>query len=283
MKAVMPHVSAEQAAAEQYRQLINSGKFFLEYSIKTDLSNADTQTSSTFLQYEKYAVQVLGEKIAWGDGKKMSYLKKFSFEKQKSLCMPNVLYQDGKCYKFKSLKKATLHENVSPDNELTLPAFFSALLPNSHNVSRANPGISNQYKEVCTLIESGTENIFGQNFSYDKYTLRLFDSDGNELGKFTDPKTGKKYDRDFSSTYTYYYNSSGELKYVKEEGFARLVAPKYSILNSMSDVEIYMSIDKFTGEIPTGFFNFPKGCKVYQDNTGTLDELLGNEVLIEQY
>lgn len=282
--AITPPVSAEQAAAEQYRQLISSGKFFLEYSYQTHFSDKNSKSAREFAQYEKYYAQayVQGEQIGWDDGKKKSCSKKFSPDGRKSSYEPAVFYTDGKCYKFQNANKATLFENVSSENELILPAFFSALLPDSPNVSHVSGGLS-EFNEVSTLIESGTENIFGQDFNYDRYAVKFFDSAGNELGKFTYPKTGKKYDRDFSSTYTYYYNSSGELKYVKEEGFARLLVPRYTSLNSMDGVEIYISIDKFTGNIPTGFFNFPKGCKVYRDNAGTLDDLLENEELVEQY
>ncbi len=196
------------------------------------------------------------------------YSKLNVFEKGKLVFVPSVLYKDGKCYKFESKAKAILYENANVANELNLPAFFSALLPNNPNISSAI-GNAIECNEFSTFLESGTENIFGQNFNYDKYNFKFLDENGNDINQ--NPNIN------LSSTYTFYYNDNGELKFVKCEGLGSQMTAYDSVGKT------YISIDKFTGDIPTGFFNFPKGCKVYRQNTGTLNDLLGNEELVEQY
>ena len=302
---IPPPVSAEQSAAENYRQLINSGKFFLEYSQKTDLKDKKSSMSRYMAAIEKYDVG--GKQIAYSNGRKIFYSKMRSLDSVKGESstnyqkyLPVALYKDGKYYQFYGKDKAIVGEEQyfsadytdpsenwnSIKSELELPAFLGALLPDNPNISFIG-GIKDklQLKNVSTFIESGTAKIFGQTFNYDKYSVKKFNSDGTKLGKFTDPRTGKKYDADFTETYTFYYNANGELKYVKEDGRfsntnARVNAQKNS---GMFTGEIYISIEKFTGDIPTGFFSFPKGCKVYQMDMGTLADLLDAKEIVEQY
>ena len=262
MDPVKAPVSAEQAAAETYRQLITSGKFFLEYGPKADFKDKKFRDIADGIeQYHEY------KQIAYNGELKFVYVNEKNFSKKKRSYTPKIFYKDGKCYQFQNKFKAMLYENSSSNSELNLPAFFSALLPNNSNISSVL-GTFNA-NEVSTLIESGTENIFGQNFNYDKYNVKFLDSNGNDINQ--NPNVN------LSSTYTFYYNENGELKFVKREGLDSQMTA-YD-----AEVKIYIGIEKFTGDIPTGFFNFPKGCKVYRKSAGTLDDLLGNEELVEKY
>lgn len=215
--------------------------------------------------------------------------------------LPVALYKDGKYYQFYGKDKAIVGEEKyfsadytdpserwsSIKSELELPTFLGALLPDNPDISYFSvQGTTNaviKITKVSTFIESGTEKIFGQTFNYDKYSVKKFNSDGTELGKFTDPRTGKKYDTDLTETYTFYYNANGELKYVKEDSIFSNAQANAQKNSGMFSGENYISIEKFTGDIPTGFFNFPKGCKVYQMDMGTLADLLGVKEIVEQY
>lgn len=259
-------VSAEQPAAEKYRQLINSGKFFLEYSSKIDFIDRNSKSAREAVEnWETY-----GEcQIACNNGEKISCARDNTTFSKKRVYAPSFLYKDGMLYQFKNKKKAIRYENAEVVNELKLPAFFSALLPNNPNVADILGGGIPNSTENSAWLESGTENIFGQNFSYDKYKVNFLDSNGNDINQ--NPNIN------LSSTFTFYYDSSGELKYVKQEG----LSAKMTAFDSFG--KTYISIDKFTSEIPSGIFDFPKGCKVYRANTGTLNDLLGNEELVEKY
>lgn len=279
-------VLAEQATAEHYRQLINSGKFFIEYSFTVDV----TLPENYDLQGVKKS-HLVCKKIAYDNEKKISYLGHITGTELSY--SPQVLYENDKWYQFKArTNEAIVGEEkyfeadfTNPDenwrdvkSNLMLPSFLGALLPNNSDIfdfSRNSIIFQQTVKRVSTFIESGTEKLGKQTFNYDKYKVTKFDSAGNELKKITDAKTKMIKDSDLSETYTFYYDENGELKFVKEEG----ITAKMTTVRGY----IYVRIKKFTGDIPTGFFNFPKGCKVYRMDMGTLADLLEVPELAEQY
>jgi hypothetical protein len=197
--------------------------------------------------------------------------------------LPNVLYQDGKYYQFYDKDKAIVGyekdfyaDYINPEEHwefvrsgIALPVFLGALLPNNPNIPSFNgifyeySGFKDNHKKISTLIESGTENIFGQNFNYDKYTVKFIYDTNVKVNKNGEEIT------DFTQTYIFYYDGNGKLSYVKQ----------CDIDGKMT----YISIDEFTENIPTDFFTFPKGCQVYKMDTGTLADLLGVPELVEQY
>ena len=70
-------MSAEQAAAEHYRQLINSGKFFLEYGPKADFKDKKFRdTADAIEQYGEY------KQIAYNGDLKIVYVNEKNFTRK---------------------------------------------------------------------------------------------------------------------------------------------------------------------------------------------------------
>lgn len=275
-------VSAEQAAAEHYRQLIESGRFYIEYQGNNALAfDGDRRVS-----YAKY--QRVGDRIANGINlfyhnaspvyKGINESTFFKDHKENKLKI-EALYQNGKYYQFFSNNKALRAEEESLGNlknpndtlnqsegwdqvkmALNLPEFLEALVPNHPqllmnsilNVFDSNKGC------ISECVRSDTEQIDGKTFNVDRYVVTRLDIKTSE----TSPD---------QNSYSFYYDEAGTLKYVKEE---TRHGHKHGDL---------ISIEEFCEEIPSGFFDFPKGCKVYESDSGGMGDLLGQPTLVEKH
>ena len=47
--------------------------------------------------------------------------------------------------------------------------------------------------------------------------------------------------------------------------------------------DMYIRVDKISGEVPADVFDFPQGCAVYAADTGEISDLLGEPKLVEQH
>lgn len=307
----MPHSgSAEQAAADHYRQLINSGKFFIEYGTAADVQG---NKSKRALMEVKYMDDHNKKQLACDGDRRMLYsmfrmmdaVKGKLAEVKQGKFLPAILYQDGKYYQFYGKNSAVVgyeeeffKDYVNPregwtrvNSEVKLPGFFVAIMPNSPNVADSYEVLRNmrngefQITANSEFVESGTATVFGQTFNYDKYLVKRFTPDGNELGKAVDTRRlPEGTPTDFSETYTYYYDADGVLRYVKEDNrFTRRRQQINQQPDAQSDTGVYTRIYSFTNAIPTGFFNFPAGCNVYRMDLGTLEDLLEIPQLVETH
>lgn len=296
-------VSAEQAAAQHYRQLIESGKFYIEYQG----NNALAFDGDRRVQYGKS--NRVGDQTAFGhnvmikDGSPVfagiDVFSSMKDHKNKKLKIA-ALYQDGKYYQFISNGKALRAnakdvENYSnPDDTfnrsegwqqvqmaLSLPDWLEALTPNNPNLFMNSMLIQfGGYHAVSECVRSDVEQFDGEahyvdrnglsrrdvegkgarteseTFYIDRYVVKLINSEGNVA---------------YQNSYSLYYDGEGKLKYVKME--------------TKNGVKLgwLISIEEFRAEIPSGFFDFPKGCKVYESDSGGMGELLGQPTLVEKH
>ena len=184
---------------------------------------------------------------------------------------------------------------------LYIPKIFIALLPDysgefdqfSASMSggavqvNANASQTSKGKIKSECIESGTTTLFNQNFSYDKY-------------KVTNANFGAAY----YDTYILYYDGAGNLAYAETipfhdtaEGKSRVGAammPNGIVVTNpeaLKELEKsrsslpkkYIHFTKISDEIPQNIFDIPKGYKVYAADSASLEDLLGEKVLVEQY
>ena len=277
-----PSVSAEQAAADKYRRIIESGKFFIEYHSEVDKGKKSTIRGT----FEANGV-IFGRKLAYNGEDKKVYINKktggwrsLDYVKNplsaadifmmKVQYLPLASYQNGKYYQFYGKNEAIVGDEnefaadyINPkegwdnvDFYLKTPDFFDALYPNNENI-------------FSEYVESGKEKIFGKEFQYDKYIVKR------------NLKNGKIAEE----SYFLYYDETENLKYVKENttDTAKVIMPNGMVTKMNKPEGLYLLIENFSSEIHDGFFDFPKGCKVYRMDLGTLEDLLEMPPLAESY
>lgn len=302
-------VSAEQPKADEYRRILNSGKFYIEYGHVTDIEYNNTKMAKRWSKYDslsnnanKSALAITKSKkilltkgSRFGDNmamlKYMSSKNKFfkdvtQYMNSKEL-RKNILYRDNKYYQFWGKNNAFManEKNLNDDTGniyenwqqavqlLSLPRFLEALSPDS-DYETADTSYEPVYiKKISAYVESGKENILGQDMYFDKYEVKY------------DANNGYKW------IYYLYYDIDGNLEYIKEdqdslanEQIKALQEMVKKSPNSIGTVKnTYWQIYTITDTIPAGIFDMPKGCKVYSMDTGSLDDLLGEPTLVEQY
>lgn len=275
-------ISAEQQAAERYRQIIASGKFFIEYHSEIDKGKKSTMRG-TF----EANIAVWGRKLAYNSENKKVYINKKSggirsldyvknpFNVSEIFMMnvkylPLASYQNGKYYQFYGKNEAIVGDEkeftadyINPkecwDNVefyLKTPDFFDALYSNDENI----------YSE---FVESGKEKIFGKEYQYDKYFVKR---------NLNNEKVAEE-------SYFLYYDETKNLKYVKENttDTTKFIMPNGMVTQVSKPDGLYLLIENFSTNIPADFFDFSKGCKVYRMDLGTLEDLLEMPPLVESY
>lgn len=316
---------AEQANAEVYRQILTSGKFYIEYEIETQYSNPEAQKQFDGRKMDRVtALAVDGDKKAyWAKGlrsgntilgsqsmknKLFKDALKESWKMDRNKMYLNYLCRDGKCYYFFGKNNALvvpekelgemptsqsgMWKSVAK-NELSLPHALEVFAPDFNAPKQS--GEIRFIKPNYSFVESGNATFQGENLAFDKYEAKY--SSNSESAKYV--STMREY------IYCY-YDANGNLKYVKTEKIetdnelnkemeaereamrkemeARLKSlPSRVRKNDLGTVEHYYRIDKISGEIPAGAFDFPSGLKVYAAESGNIAELTDNYALVEQY
>lgn len=279
-------ISAEQQAAERYRQIIEGGKFFIEYHV--DIYEEKKSNRRDKLVDKATAKMMFpGKKLAYSGENKKVYINKKSggirsldyvknpFNASEIFMMnvkylPLASYQNGKYYQFYGKNEAIVGDEneftanyINPkegwDNVefyLKTPDFFDALYSNDENIS-------------SEFMESGKEKIFGKEYQYDKYLVKRNLSNGKIA----------------EESYLLYYDETKNLKYVKENtaDTAKITTPNGTVTEMAKPDGLYLLIENFSADIPAGFFDFQKDCKVYRMDLGTLEDLLEMPPLVESY
>ena len=251
-------VAAEQPKATEYRNIMSSGKFYLEY--KTGIAkqaiavNGDKRMTYTFYDKGVGALGLIPGVALIG-----------MFVKNDAL-MPNALYQNDRYYHFTG-KKSTLvandkelrDPNIDPEegwqtihNDLTFPEVFMIFAPNDKEGKAAG-------YVVPKFIESGQEEIKGTTYTFDKYAKTNKNSAGNVSGE----------------TFFYlYYDAKGELARIRTKFFAD--GKEESIPYSE------IKVRKILPELPKDVLEIPNGTKVFAAGMGDMNDLLDNPVLVEK-
>lgn len=337
----METANAEQAKAEEYRRILSSGKFYLEYGVVMDYGNpklnkrmndggkkilaADGEKRVSYTKGGR-----MGDSFAVAQSQSSPFYAKIAKESMSGFnkLRPDILCANGNFYLFCGKNKAIratadqlLEDELEMywyqiENMVGLPKYFRALLPETFNQSlaqtvlksraewaeahpklaaRSGKGVTASFESE--VVESGKKELFGQTMSFDRYILR---STSEEIGGVK-PGTGYR----FSETgdpiampdpsYEFYYDDAGNLRYIREvqelppdvraqqEARRQMYRASSPLGATAISNDMYIRIDKISGEVPGDMFEIPKGCAVYAADTGTIDDLLGNPTLVEQH
>lgn len=256
---------AEQPKATEYRNIMSSGTYYIEYEMNTvkkalavqDQKRMDYTTIKSGPNTALAALGFINPLFALAG--------LFSGGDKKN---PSALYQDGKYYQFEGKKKATMvwynqlnDENLDPSmgwsnvqQKLSLPHELVTFSPND---------IFNSFSGYTAprFIESGKKTIDKDEYNYDKYSIIYNNRSGNVL-----------YKKNF---YLYYDLEKGELHHI--DTFTRIGANGKEVPSgTLTNIVI-------TGELPEKALEIPEGCKVYAAGTGDINDLLQKPVLVENY
>lgn len=245
---------AEQTKVEEYRKILQSGKYYIEYEID----------------------DMLEKNLAVKDGVRMDYtinkgsisvpIVPFGLKIKTTNKVPSVLYKDGKYYQFKNKTTATMateahlaDPNLDPNEgwstvkqRLALPEELAILVPDEPFNQHMNGALDAQ------LVESGEAIVSGKPQQYDKYVVAV----KNRKGKII-----------LEKNYFYYYKN-GELVTVK------------SFVQAANDIERplrTLTLKSISAVLPEGALEMPEGLNVYAAGIGDMDDLLDRPALVESY
>ncbi len=225
--------SAEQAKASEYRRILESGTFYIEYSSFMDMGSVKAAKADAELVYNKEAFAVNNDKkIAYTRGPRIGdtvmmqksiiennpLFKDWAKTSQKQgKWRPEVMYRDGKYYQFFGENSALMAPESqimnSSANELWnnavmkvgLPPFFLALVPNHPELMQTwmmqvgDVYLRLEYISEC--VENGRESVLGETMNFDKYVV--YQQCGGT--------------RTAIYVYYFFYDDTGNLRYVKEQ------------------------------------------------------------------
>ena len=261
--------AAENAKAEELREIIKSNHYYIEYEVNK--------------KEDKRALAVDGNlrKSFDCEGRRNSTLLTFipivgMFAKGSLKLMPEVYYDSNNYYQFVEKKKALRASAeemkdpyINPYQEWdTVPLRIE--LPEDFGMFTGD-------KEM-RFVESGEKIVDakkGTKFTFDKYFKAIRNVNGANLAK---------------KVYIVYYNDKNELDsistlsvYWNEDAGQIFSADE----DKKIEDQIYhiqkIKINKFTSELPDKVMAFPSGCKVYGPGLGDMNELLDMPPLLEEH
>ena len=289
-----PTTSAEQAAAEQYRQMFKSGNFYVEYQSfdmylpvklpslglfsglnpawnarykqQMTIYKQQNKSSNSLLPFGKFGL--FGGKnnfnfIAGQNGKRIK-----SNLKSK---IPDVMYQDGKYYRYwtdlsrknKTFQKMiVLQENMlnspflDPDQEWQNIKSDLALPEELAVFYWDEPYRKDSIKSLAPQYNgSSTRTINKQDYECDQYVSYISSLANTNIAM---------------EAYNMLYQNG---KLVKIQ--------KYFIRNGKETLVSEMDIKTITSQVPESAFTIKKKVKVYAANIGDMNDLLEKEEVVE--
>ena len=246
-------VSAEQPRAQEYREILSSGNFYVEYddqNVKRIVAEVDgcrmerTDLSGRY----KALVSVLNPIGAMFASRNNKY--------------PDFMYDGGRYYKFIEKDYALMAEesqlddvNLNPsegwsviNRQLSLPDELAVF--NWHDKHhKVSPAIAEP-----VFAQSLTKNVDGRNYECDRYESAV-----------SNPSGGKAATIIFDMCY-----EKGELAVIQSAIFAN--GREYGVNK--------LVIKKIQREIPGGAISLDKGARVFAAGIGDMNDLLENPVLI---
>ena len=243
---------AEQPKAAEYRAILNSGTFFIEYKDnfttrilvakngeRLERTNYKPPGWTTFLN-------PLGALFGGGTPKN-----------------PEVMYKDGNFYQFKNEKEATIlseehltDENLDPrqgwngiGQKLALPAEFT--------IFAADPAYRPNSAALSAPIfrESFKKTVDDKNYICDRYVCNISHADGSTEAEFI---------------YDALYDAKGNLVMIT----SAVLADGIEYPNNK------LVIKKILAEVPKGTFEVSKKTKIYAAGNGDMNDLLEQPVQV---
>lgn len=253
---------AEQPKIQEYRNILNSGKYYVEY----ELGNVEKILAVEDHRRMDYTIYKKGGNLAMAGLGLINPVFALGALIRTQDKVPTALYQYGKFYQFLSKKKAIMaiwnqldDPNLDPTEswntvkqKLALPEELAIIAPNEEYNQHLNG------ETPAKLIESGEALVNGKPQLYDKYITTVV----NRKGKIV-----------LEKTYFFYY-VKGELNEVK------------SFIQLANDIERpyrTLKLKKISAEIPENALKIPEGCKVYAAGVGDMNDLIDNPALVEDY
>ena len=250
--------AAEQPKAAEYRNIMSSGTYYIEYETgvaKQSLAVRGDERMS-------YTTHKRGGMNPFGFLPVVAVISMLTRHEDK---IPNALYQNGKYYHFIGKKEALVADddtlrnpNINPaegwssiKSDLTFPEVFAIFAPN-------DPLNADVNYRAAEFAESGTDSK-DSSMVYDKYVKRDKSITGNVLGE---------------TVYYLYYNDKGDLKKIKT--MFRSDGREEEI--PFGEVKVI----KITDKLPNNIIGIPNGCKIYAPGAGDMNDLLGRHVLPEE-
>lgn len=281
---------AEQPKAAEYRAVLASGRYCLEYCQVAEYADAKMQKRSD--KYSKFT-----KEIFVSDGGKRAILstggrrgnetvarmetsgavgRLFRNATQNTLPLHgelklDLLYKNGHYYQFFGKNKALRFSeaeinDTGADPRMAWPKVQEALMAPDFFL----PFIRLEH-EGARYVESIAETIFGAPLTVDKYIVQ------------SAPKDDKT--EAVSYAYKYYYDEKGELRYVNiapaEENGTQEAAGVTPRQGKRESLGVYIRIDSFTREIPADIFAYPKGYEIYYIQPGGVNDLFCYGKLVE--
>ncbi len=249
----MSKVSAEQPKAQEYREILSSENFYVEYDdpyVKRIIveENGRRMSRVDLSGINKFYVSILNP-IAPLFSKGNNY--------------PNFMYYNGKYYKFNEKDYAIMAQadqlnnvNLNPtegwsviDKELALPDELAVFNWNErhHKVSK---NIA-----VPTFANTLQKTVDGKTYTCDRYEADVKNSRG---------------EKEATIIFDMCYNEKGELAVVQSAIFAN--GREYGINK--------LTIKKILREIPKDAMILDKNAKIYAAGIGDMNDLLENPVLL---
>lgn len=261
MFSSMSLVSAEQAKADEYRNIINGNTFCIEYE--------DSMQKVSMAEQDKKRVYYSAGIVDNGGFPIMAIFNPFSLLSGAPKKEPYALFIDGRYYQFKGKKMAIMATRdqikdpyLDPKEawdtvrmRLSLPIALRPLV----SADRFNDNFNSISQPV--FFESGKEtDKKGKEYDYDKYVTTVKNGDGKVLWE--------------KSYYLYYMN--GEISKAK---LTNKIGGKTEEI-----VESELQNIKILSELPEKIkTEVPKDCKVYSAGLGDMDDLLDQPALLEDH
>lgn len=270
--------SAEHAGAARYREMVDSGRYYVEYTIAIEYDTPKMQkrekkarkmTLEAFSSRgERRSLLTTGGKYGNSTAMRMqttgSIGNIFKNATQNSMSSRgkmklDLLRSDGKYYQFFGNKKALVMPESEAKNEHADERLHWQKVPGLLAFPRFLPPLSSLVRDRVKFTGSGTGKVLGEEMAFDSYVSEPADGD------YAEPLA-----------YKFYYDEKGSLRYVNvaqpdDDEPARAGAEKYH--SSSGVVATYFCIEKFTTELPPGVMDIPAGTKIYYIEPGGMDDL----------
>ena len=281
---------AEQPRAAAYREMLASGKFYIEYSHVAEYADQKLQKRSDKNSKRTREIFVAdgGKRAILSMGGRYGNAMARQMESARSVCKLfrnaarnavalrdemklDYLYKDGKYYQFFGKNKALcLSDAEVKDVHIDPLADWHGVVQTLVAPKFLAPFVLGESENV-RFAGSGTETIFGKAMPKDTYIVLVKDKKGNTAG--------------MEYAYNYYYDETGELRYVSVKAAATENAQNEGTAGigrgKGSSIGTYIRVDQFIDTIPPDVFVYPKGFKVYSILPGSLNDLFGYGELVE--